>query len=121
MSAYVRTGELEKAADAHRRAYRKNRDRLSNLAEVGEHLSFCARTGNEHRGLEILQRHLDWLDRAPSPFAAMRFATFGSYVLRRVPALGHGDVAVRRKDTDDATAETLAEELAATATAIAAR
>ena len=121
MLPYLKTGRLAEAVDAHRRAYRVHRSRLADLGDIAWHMAFCARTGNEHRGLEILQRHLDWLDRAPSPFAAMTFATYGSHVLRRVTALGHGDVTVRRRDRDDSTAAELAEELATTATGIAAR
>ncbi|MCU7729784.1 tetratricopeptide repeat protein [Actinoplanes sp. KI2] len=121
MLPYLQTGRLAEAVDAHRRAYRVHRSRLADLGDIGWHMAFCARTGNEHRGLEILQRHLDWLDRAPSPFTAMSFATYGSHVLRRITALGHGDATVRRKDRDDSTAAELAEELAAMATGIAAR
>ena len=121
MLPYLKTGRLAEAVDAHRRAYRVHRSRLADLSDIAWHMAFCARTGNEHRGLEILQRHLEWLDRAPSPSAAMRFAAYGSYVLRRVASLGHGDVTVRRKDRKDSTAAELAEELAATATGIAAR
>jgi tetratricopeptide (TPR) repeat protein len=121
MEPYLRTGRLAEAVDAHRRAYRVHRSRLADLGDIAWHMAFCARTGNEHRGLEILQRHLDWLDRAPSPYTAMTFATYGSYALRRITALGHGDVTVRRKDRADSTAAQLAEELAAMATGIAAR
>jgi tetratricopeptide (TPR) repeat protein len=121
MLPYLKTGRLAEAVDAHRRAYRVQRSRLADLGDIAWHMAFCARTGNEHRGLEILQRHLDWLDRAPSPFSAMSFATYGSHVLRRVAALGRGDVPLRRKDRDDTTAAELAEELAAMATGIAAR
>ena len=121
MEPYLKTGRLAEAVDAHRRAYRVHRSRLADLGDIAWHMAFCARTGNEHRGLEILQRHLDWLDRAPSPFTAMTFATYGSHVLRRITALGHGDVTVRRRDRDDSTAAELADELAAMATGIAAR
>lgn len=121
MEPYLKTGRLAEAADAHRRAYRVHRSRLADLGDIAWHMAFCARTGNEHRGLEILQRHLDWLDRAPSPYTAMTFATYGSHVLRRITALGHGDVTIRRRNRDDSTAAELAEELASMATGTAAR
>jgi tetratricopeptide (TPR) repeat protein len=121
MEPYVMTGRLAEAVDAHRRAYRAHRSRLADLGDIGWHAVFCARTGNEHRGFEILQRHIDWLDKAPSPYTAMTFATNGAYVLRRLAALGHGDLMVRRRDREDIAAADLADELAAMATGIAAR
>ncbi|GAA0359054.1 hypothetical protein NE235_17410 [Actinoallomurus spadix] len=93
---YLRTGRLDAAVDAHRRAYRAVRDQLAELWAVAVHLEFCARTGNEARGLELLERHLGWLDRAPTPYDGMRFAAAGALLLRRLAEIGHGDVTVRR-------------------------
>ncbi|GAA4618744.1 hypothetical protein GCM10023195_84460 [Actinoallomurus liliacearum] len=94
--SYLRTGRLEAAADAHRRGYRAQRDRLAELWGIAVHLEFCARSGNEARGLELLERHLGWLDRAPTPYDRMRFAAAGALLLRRLAEIGHGDVTVRR-------------------------
>jgi cellulose synthase operon protein C len=80
---YLRTGRLEQARDAHRRAYRLHRPMLADLSDIADHIEFCARTGNAARGVEILERHLGWLDRAPSPLAAMAFAAAGALVLRQ--------------------------------------
>ncbi|MFI7545540.1 tetratricopeptide repeat protein [Actinoplanes sp. NPDC049599] len=121
MVPYLRTGRLEEAADAHRRSYRLMRGNLADLWEIGDHVAFCARTGNENRGLEILQRHIDWLDRAPSPAAGMNFAASAALLLRRLVALGHGKTIVRRRDKADVTAAELADELAAYATALSLR
>jgi tetratricopeptide (TPR) repeat protein len=121
MVPYLRTGREQEAADAHRRAYRLQRGMLADLAQIGTHVEFCARTGNEHRGLEILQRHLDWLEKAPSPSAEMLFAASGALVLRRLTELGHGDTVVHRRDREDSTAAALAAELAGRATGLAAR
>src|SRR5262249_19168126 len=85
---YLRTGRLDEAKDAHRRAYRAHRTHLADLAEIGTHLEFCALTGNEARGVEILQRHIGWLATAPSPPAAMSFAASAGLVLRRAAASG---------------------------------
>ncbi|WP_083983815.1 hypothetical protein [Actinomadura hibisca] len=101
LEVYLRTGRPEQARDAHRRAYRLHRAQLADLHEIGEHLEFCARTGNHARGLEILQRHLGWLDRAPSPYTAMCFAAAAALVLRRVEEAGHGSATVRRPATAD--------------------
>jgi tetratricopeptide (TPR) repeat protein len=123
---YVRTGRLELAADAHRRAYRLNRGNLADLWAIGDHLEFCALTGNEARGLEILQRHLDWLDRAPSPAAGMNFAASAAVLLRRLEATGHAGMILHRGAAGDrpsgpVTVSVLAAELVDHATALAAR
>jgi tetratricopeptide (TPR) repeat protein len=118
---YLRTGRLDEAADAHRRAYRLVRGNLADLWDIGDHIAFCARTGNEHRGLEILQRHIDWLDRAPSPAAGMAFAAGGALLLRRLTELGHGDLTVRRTEAGDVPVSVLAEELATYATDLSLR
>lgn len=123
---YVRTGRLDAAVDAHRRAYRLVRGNLADLWDIGDHIEFCARTGNEHRGLEILQRHLDWLDRAPSPAAGMNFAAAAALLLRRLTELGHGDTPVHRRGHGDrpageVPAAALAEELARYASELSVR
>ena len=121
MVPYLKVGRLRDAADAHRRAYRLHRTQLAHLSDIAFHISFCARTGNEHRGLEILQRHLDWLDKAPSPSAAMSFAASGSLLLRRITELGHGDATLHRRGRGDITAAELRVELAELATGLGRR
>ncbi|GAA4153231.1 hypothetical protein [Actinomadura keratinilytica] len=122
LPVYLRTGRLEEARDAHRRAYRLVRSSVANLSLVGEHLWFCAVTGNEPRGFEILQRHLGWLDRAPSPCDAMEFAAAGALLLRRMEEAGAGDAAVRRPGgAGEVTVAELRAELAERAREIAAR
>jgi tetratricopeptide (TPR) repeat protein len=109
---YLRTGRLTEAADAHRRAYRSLRGNLADLQSIGEHVEFCARTGNETRGLELVQRHLAWLDTPPHPQAEMWFAASAALLLGR---LG-GGVTV-----GDSTAEALGERLARRARSLAAQ
>jgi len=113
---YLRTGRLDAARDAHRRAYRAHRTQLADLSDIAEHVAFCALTGNDALGLEIVERHRDWLDRAPTPWAAMSFAAAASLVLRRLDATGHGSVRVR-----DTPVGALSEELARRALDLAAR
>jgi tetratricopeptide (TPR) repeat protein len=117
---YLRTGRLAEAADAHRRAYRAMRGNLADLGTIADHLMFCAWTGNEARGLEIVQRHLGWLDRSPSPWATMRFAAAAARVLDGLVAAGHADLTVRR-GADDVPVSRLAAELAGTARDLGAR
>ena len=121
MVVYLKTGRPRDAADAHRRSYLLERNNLADLWEIGGHIRFCARTGNEHRGLEILQRHIDWLDRAPSPGAAMNFAASAVVLLRRLTALGHGDTTIRRSGHPERSVAELAAELETFALDLAAR
>ena len=123
---YLRTGRVAEARDAHRRAYRLHRPHLADLADIADHIRFCALTGNEARGLELVERHLDWLDRAPSPYAAMWFAASAALLLRRVAETGHGDATVRRRgnrerEDTDVPVETLRSELERQALELAAR
>jgi len=122
LTPYRETGRVDAARDAHREAYRRLRGRLSELWEIADHVEFCTVTGNEARALELVERHLDWLDRAPSPGAAMSFAAAASAALRQVS----GELTVHRRAFGDRPAAdmpvgVLAEELAGTATALAAR
>lgn len=123
---YLRTGRRDAARDAHRRAYRRHRASLADMSDVAEHISFCAVTGNDVRGLEMVERHLDWLDRAPSPKAAMDFAAASALVLNRLAAAGHGDLTVHRRaygerPAADVPVADLAAEFTALATEVAAR
>ncbi|MFC4109433.1 hypothetical protein [Micromonospora zhanjiangensis] len=121
---YLRSGRRDAARDAHREAYRRLRGNLADLGDIADHVEFCTVTGNEARAVEIVERHLDWLDRAPSPSAAMQFAASASAALRQVP--GGAGVTLHRRAAGDrpagaVPAETLAAELAETATALAER
>jgi tetratricopeptide (TPR) repeat protein len=117
---YLRTGRLEEARDAHRRAYRAVRGNVANMSDVNQHIYFCGVTGNEVRGLELLERHLDWLDRAPTPLTGMYFCAAAGLVLSRLADSGHADVPVRRGSSDIRVAD-LARELAGRARELAAR
>lgn len=123
---FLRTGRLPEAADAHRRAYRILRSNLADLASIADHILFCACTGNEPRGLEIVERHLGWLDRAPSPWAAMRFAAAAARVLDGLATGGHAELTVHRpasgpRPEADVPIQELATQLAAEARELGAR
>ncbi len=120
MVPYVRTGRLDEAVSAHRRAYRAIRNSRGDMSRIADHLELCARTGNEARGLELLERHLGWLDEPPSPLTAMWFAASAALLLRRLVDAGRGDLVVRRPGGGTAAAA-LAEEMTRLATDLAAR
>ncbi|WP_203706363.1 hypothetical protein, partial [Asanoa iriomotensis] len=111
---YLRTGRADAARDAHRRSYRLHRTHLADLGDIAQHVTFCALTGNDVLGLEIVERHLDWLDRSPTPFATMTFAASAALVLGRLAGRPGLTVAGRPVGA-------VAEELTARALDLAAR
>lgn len=117
---YVRTGRLDEARDAHRRAYRALDDNKAELGRVARHVEFCGLTGNEMRGLELIERHLPWLEAAPTPSTEMDFAASAVLVLRRLAQAGQGGLTVRRAGGGISVAE-LGASLRARAEAIARR
>ncbi|MGW0517438.1 hypothetical protein [Crossiella sp. NPDC003009] len=118
---YLRTGRLTEAADAHRGAYPALRHDRAKLGLVAEHLVFCAVTGNHQRGLEILTRHLGWLDEPCTPAAAMRFVAAGALVLTRAPETAVRRPAYRDRDAVDWPSAALRDELTEQALELAAR
>jgi tetratricopeptide (TPR) repeat protein len=122
MIPYLRTGRLDQARDAHRRAYRAFQTNPADLGSVADHVEFCGLTGNEMRGLELIERHLVWLDRPPTPKAELEFASASAQVLRRLATAGKGDLRVRApRSAPEATVAELAAELSERATRLALR
>ncbi|MFC7240923.1 hypothetical protein ACFQO7_00385 [Catellatospora aurea] len=120
---YLRTGRHADAMDAHRVGYPHMRADRHHLDNIAAHLRFCGLSGNETRGLELIERHRGWLDAPSSPYAAMEFAAAAGQVLRRLTEAGHGDLPVAAVPGGPA-ASTVAQvgaEVAALARAIAAR
>ncbi|HEX4720877.1 MAG TPA: hypothetical protein VH333_00075, partial [Pseudonocardiaceae bacterium] len=105
---YARTGRAAEARAAHRRAYRLLRTRPQDLDDLADHVLFCACTGNEARGMELLERHIGWLDRASSPFHGMRFAATCALLLRRVTESGLGTMRILRPGHADRPTEEMA-------------
>ncbi|PPK66784.1 tetratricopeptide repeat protein [Actinokineospora auranticolor] len=85
IEAYLATGRLDDAARAHLVAYRVVRGTPQSRSALHRHLSFCAVTGNEARGLEILADNLDVLTDPPSPRVLQEFAAAAALLLSRVP------------------------------------
>ncbi|ROO89471.1 hypothetical protein EDD29_7166 [Actinocorallia herbida] len=89
----VRGGRAEEARSAHLRGYPMVR-RAENLrGPVGCHIEFCALTGNEGRGLEILAEHAEWLTfRGEDARPRLEFLTGALVLLRRLAVLGLADL-----------------------------
>lgn len=86
----VRLGRLDEARSSHLRGYRLARGNESLLPSLGRHIEFCALTGNESRGLEILSEHAAHV--GPLANLSDRLAFHGGVLvlLRRLKELGHG-------------------------------
>ncbi|GAA3094435.1 hypothetical protein GCM10020254_44480 [Streptomyces goshikiensis] len=86
----LRLGRFEEARAQHLRGYRMARGKESLLPSVGKHIEFCALTGNEPRGLEILAEHAAHV--APLANLDDRLSFHGGVLvlLRRLKDLGHG-------------------------------
>ncbi|MFF0449320.1 hypothetical protein ACFYT4_23415 [Streptomyces sp. NPDC004609] len=117
----VRLGRLSDARAHHLRGYRLARGKESLLRSVGEHIEFCALTGNESRGLEILAEHASHLGPLADVEAQMEFAAGVLVLLRRLRNLGLGDRPAALYQGTGRTADELYHLLYEGATAIAAR
>lgn len=86
----LRLGRADEARSHHLRGYRMARGNESLLPSVGKHIEFCALTGNEPRGLEILAEHATHV--APLANLDDRLDFHGGILvlLRRLRELGHG-------------------------------
>lgn len=88
----LRTGRPDRARELHLAGYRSCRRNPSMSQEVGRHLEFCALTGNEARGLELLAENRNLFDEVDSPLDLLGFLTGVEVLLRRVELLGHGEL-----------------------------
>ncbi|GAA1950885.1 tetratricopeptide repeat protein [Catenulispora subtropica] len=90
----LRLGRLDAARSHCLRGYRLVRGRVELRASVGRHVEFCALSGNEGRGLEILAENRDVFDAPVEPLPHLEFLAFAALLLRRVVALGSADLPV---------------------------
>ncbi|GII55295.1 hypothetical protein Pth03_36840 [Planotetraspora thailandica] len=89
----VRTGRVEDARRAFLKGYPLVRHNVNLRGPVGTHIEFCALTGNEARGLEILNEHLTWLtDEHHDVAQRVSFLSGTIVLLRRLSALGHDEL-----------------------------
>ncbi|GAA3583363.1 hypothetical protein GCM10022198_03230 [Klugiella xanthotipulae] len=96
---YLRAGRLDDARTAHLRSYRASRSKLDGITIIADHLVFCAVTGNEARGLAMLERHIGRVVGDPLNFLD-HFITFTAMavLLDAVTRAGHGHQPVRGAD-----------------------
>ncbi|MFE9580264.1 hypothetical protein ACFYO1_28030 [Nocardia sp. NPDC006044] len=102
----TRTGRIADARSAHLTGYPLVRHNDSLRPTVALHIEFCALTGNEGRGLEILSEHARWLtDPGADAAARLAFLTGVCVLLRRLVTLGLGYVQVSGGTVDSLLAE----------------
>ncbi|MBW8794812.1 MAG: hypothetical protein JF597_14750 [Streptomyces sp.] len=88
----LRADRADQARALHLSGYRACRRNPSMSGEVGRHLEFCALTGNEARGLELLAENRNLFDEVDSPLDLLAFLTGVEVLLQRVELLGHGEL-----------------------------
>ncbi|MFF1337982.1 tetratricopeptide repeat protein [Streptomyces sp. NPDC058290] len=86
----LRLGRFDDARSHHLRGYRMARGSESLLPSVGKHIEFCALSGNESRGLEILAEHAAHVGPLVNVDDQMAFHGGILVLLRRLTELGHG-------------------------------
>lgn len=97
----LRTGQTDDARSAFLRGYALVSHNVNLRICVGQHLEFCALTGNEARGLEILAEHAAWLDDTQTDaYQRLSFVGGACVLLRRLTALGHGSLSTGRATVD---------------------
>lgn len=87
----VRLGRLDAARSHHLRGYRMARSVEALGSSVAAHVEFCALTGNEPRGLEILAEQTPRWELRGDALPYMEWMACAALLSRRVVDLGHGD------------------------------
>ncbi|MBW5483080.1 tetratricopeptide repeat protein, partial [Streptomyces bambusae] len=117
----VRLGRLDEARAHHLRGYRMARGNESLLRSIGHHIEFCALTGNEGRGLEILTEHAGHLGPLVDLEARLSFHGGVLVLLHRLAELGHGAQPAAAYDSTPRTVDELYAILHADAVEVAGR
>ncbi|MGK5556945.1 hypothetical protein ACSNOI_35585 [Actinomadura kijaniata] len=82
---YLLTGRVGEAVAVHQRTYTRSGMKFG---EVAAHLEFCARTGNEERGLDVLHRNFARIGYHCDSVDGMWTAAAAALLCRRVVAAG---------------------------------
>ena len=97
----LRAGRLDDAKTAHLRAYRMAMRGPDSFPMLWHHQVFCAVTGNEARGLGIVERSIHLLPEDPLDLGRRFNALLGyGVLLDAVAAAGHAELPVRAADAD---------------------
>lgn len=122
LAPLLRLGRLDEARSRHVAGQLLVRDAPAARLALARHLSFCARTGNEPRGLEILaDRDVTWWQPHGDAVGHGAWTAAVALLARRLTELGHGNLAVPGPPDRGWTAASLAEHAAGQARAVAER
>ncbi|GAA4990484.1 tetratricopeptide repeat protein [Streptomyces hyderabadensis] len=103
----VRLGRLDEARAHHLRGYRMVRGDEALGAAVAAHIEFCALTGNEPRGLEILAEQSARWGHEGDPLARLHWLEAVALLARRLVDHGHAERPVPGPDGSEWTAARL--------------
>ncbi|MGC0206456.1 tetratricopeptide repeat protein [Streptomyces levis] len=117
----LRLGRLDEARANHLRGFRLVRAMESMRGAYAEHVEFCALTGNEARGLELLAERPAYFTDDGQPQSRLDFLSVVALLMDRLTALGLGDRPVPGPPGREWTARELAAHARADALALAAR
>ncbi|MFH8803775.1 tetratricopeptide repeat protein [Streptomyces sp. NPDC017936] len=117
----LRLGRLEEARAHHLRGFRLVRGMESMRGAYADHVEFCALTGNEARGLELLAERPAYFTDEGHPRSKLEFLSVVVLLMERLSALGLGGQRVPGPAGRAWTAEALAAHARVEALALAAR
>ncbi|MEU9628356.1 tetratricopeptide repeat protein [Streptomyces luteogriseus] len=87
----LRLGRLDEARSCHLRGFRLVRDMESMRGAYADHVEFCALTGNEARGLELLAERPAYFTDDGQPRSRLDFMSVVALLMDRLTVLGLGD------------------------------
>ncbi|MFC5668376.1 hypothetical protein ACFP3U_36130 [Kitasatospora misakiensis] len=117
----LRQGRLDEARSSHLVGYRFARGKSGLARSVGQHIEFCALSGNEPRGLEILAENRDLFGVTGDPISRLDFLTGVEVLISGLARAGHGALTVSGPPGASWTVDTLLAHLRTEADALAAR
>ncbi|MFI6152910.1 hypothetical protein ACIBCA_09475 [Kitasatospora sp. NPDC051170] len=117
----LRRGKTDEARSAHLSGYRYARGKTSMLGAVGRHIEFCALSGNEPRGLELLAENRELFSVTGEPGSRLSFLTGVEVLLAALAGAGHGELTVSGPAGTAWTVDTLLAHVRTEADALAAR
>ena len=91
----LQLGEVEKAAEYHKKGYRSIRNRRNFLDNVGDHLTFLALTDNLSQGVKLFEHHLEWALESQDLFCRWRFYLAAHFFVSRLAESGQSSVKLR--------------------------
>ncbi|MFB6888545.1 hypothetical protein ACFCX4_04425 [Kitasatospora sp. NPDC056327] len=117
----VRQGRLDEARSSHLVGYRFARGKSGLARSVGLHIEFCALSGNEPRGLEIVAENRDLFGVTGDPVGRLDFLTGVEVLIAGLARAGHGGLTVSGPPGAGWTVDTLLAHVHTEADALAAR